>query len=409
MTFQENKTKKYIAILVSGVSISSVGDFIYLLALNISVLRQTHSAFLVAGLWALPKTAALLVGPWIGSISDRFFRRTQLIAMEICRAVLTFVLPEVSTHLYAVYSIVFLLGVCSTWFGNNFFPYQTILVPSERRKQVNALLNASRYGAFLIGPAIGAVLLASNHTYIAFWSESLSFAVSGMTFVLLPDIGSRSPRADNKGTLNTLRTDWGNAVTFLKHQKLFFVLFYMNALVGMLIMAGDSQEVVFATDALHLGRYGYAMMLTGAGAGFFLGALALTIASRRVRSKWLIGIGRICSVLGYLIYSTSYSASWAILGLIIMGAFSSSASVGLTTYAQKVLPDQQMGRIASVLGVPQQIISILLIVFAGYLASLYTIRIVMIIMSVPMCMLGISMLIVVNLPRNHEQLIGLDT
>lgn len=140
----------WMGIFVSGVGISAIGDFIYLVAVNILVLDQTHSASAVAGLWVVSRIAAFIVGPWVGSITDRFSRRKQLIGIEFARAVLIGVLPLLS-HLASIYALLFLLGVGSTFFGSLFLPYQTLLIPEDSRKQVNSIVSTLRYSAFLTG------------------------------------------------------------------------------------------------------------------------------------------------------------------------------------------------------------------------------------------------------------------
>ncbi|HET7616021.1 MAG TPA: MFS transporter, partial [Bacillales bacterium] len=116
----DNKNlKTWIGILVFGVGVSSIGDFIYLVALNIFVWEETHSAAAVAGLWVVSRIAALFVGPWAGSVTDRLPHRKQLIGLEVARALLIGSLPLLS-NLYLIYSVLFLLGICGTFFGNAF-------------------------------------------------------------------------------------------------------------------------------------------------------------------------------------------------------------------------------------------------------------------------------------------------
>jgi hypothetical protein len=85
--------------------VSSIGEFIYLVTINVFVLDKTHSASAVAGLWVVSRVASLLIA----------------------------ILPLFS-HIYPIYGIPFLLGVCTPLFGNVFLPYRTMLIPPEHRK-----------------------------------------------------------------------------------------------------------------------------------------------------------------------------------------------------------------------------------------------------------------------------------
>lgn len=390
-------------ILVSGVGVSAIGDFIYLVAINVFVLDQTHSASAVAGLWVVSRIAALVVGPWVGSITDRFSRRQQLIGIELTRAVLIGVLPLLS-HLVSIYAILFLLGVCSTFFGSLFLPYQTLLVPEEYRKRVNSIVSTLRYSAFLTGPAIAGVLLVHGYPSIPLWLDSASFLASAISFILLPELGTPQASMDRKHPWRTVFNDWRTAFQFLGENQLFTVLFSLNALIGIFALTADTQEVVFARQALNLGQLGYGMMVTSAGIGFVCGSLLLSVISNRLSTAWLLGIGTLLSAVGYLLYSLAHSFWAAVIGLIILGLFGSSASVGFTTYTQIVMPASHMGRINSVVGPPQQLLNIVFILLGGFMATWLGVRSLMVGMTALMSLAALIVVVLVFLPKNQSQM-----
>lgn len=390
-------------IFVSGVGISAIGDFIYLVAINVFVLDQTHSASAVAGLWVASRVAAVLVGPWVGTIADRFSRRKQLIGVELIRAVLISLLPLLS-HLASIYMILFFLGICSTFFGSLFLPYQTLLVPEESRKRVNAIVSTLRYSAFLTGPAIAGVLLMRGNASLPLWLDSVSFLASALSFIVLPELGAPKAWTERKHPWRTVLTDWQTAFQFLAANRLFTALFSLNAVIGMFALTADTQEVVFARQALHLGQLGYGMMVTAAGIGFVAGSLLLTVISNRLSTTWLLGIGTVLSAIGYLLYALAHSFWAAVIGLILLGLFGSIATVGFTTYTQKVMPVSHMGRINSVVGPPQQLLNIVFILLGGFVATWLGVRSLMVAMTTLMSLAALIVGILVILPSNQLQL-----
>jgi len=390
-------------IFVTGIAISAIGDFIYLVAINVFVLDQTHSATAVAGLWVVSRIAALIVGPWVGSITDRFSRRKQLIGVEFTRAVLLGVLPLLS-HLASIYAILFLLGVGSTFFGSLFLPYQTLLVPEDSRKRVNSIVSILRYSAFLTGPAIAGVLLIHGHAPIPLWLDSVSFLASAMSFILLPELGTPQASMERKHPWRTVLTDWKTAFQFLSENRLFTVLFSLNALIGIFALTADTQEVVFARQALHLGQLGYGMMVTSAGIGFVSGSVLLSFISERLSTTWLLGIGTLLNAFGYLLYALAHSFWAAVVGLIILGLFGSSASVGFTTYTQNVMPVSHMGRINSVVGPPQQLLNIAFILLGGFVATWLGVRSLMVGMTTLMSLVALVIVFLAFLPSNQPQM-----
>lgn len=391
------------SVFVSGVGVSAIGNFIYLVAINVFVLNQTHSASAVAGLWVVSRIAALLVGPWVGSIADRFSRRNQLISVEISRAVLVGLLP-LFHHLFVIYTDVFLLGIGSTLFASLFLPYQTLLIPEESRKRVNSIVSMLTYSALLTGPAIAGALLIAGHAAMPLWLDAISFLASSMSFFLLPNLGLPEEPVERSHPWRTVFTDWRTAFQFLADNRLFTVLFSLNALIGIFALTADTQEVVFAQQALHLGQFGYGMMVTSAGVGYVSGALLLSVVAKRVDSVWLLGVGTVLSAFGYLFYSLAHSFWSAVIGLIILGLFGSSANVGFTTYTQKVMPVSHMGRIDSVIGPPRQLFNIMFILLGGIVATGFGVRDLMVGMTILMCVATLLIALVVFSPRNRSQI-----
>lgn len=391
------------SVFVSGVGVSAIGDFIYLVAINVFVLNQTHSASAVAGLWVVSRIAALLVGPWVGSITDRFSRRKQLIGVEFSRAVLVGILPLLH-HLLGIYADLFLLGIGSTFFGSLFLPYQTLLIPEESRKRVNSIVSMLRYSALLTGPAIAGALLIAGNASMPLWLDAVSFLVSSVSFTLLPNLGLPQEPAGRSHPWRTVLTDWRAAFQFLAENRLFTVLFSLNALIGIFALTADTQEVVFAQQALHLGQFGYGMMVTSAGIGYVSGALLLSVVVKRTDSVWLLGVGTLLSAFGYLFYSLAHSFWSAVIGLIILGLLGSSANVGYTTYTQKVMPVSHMGRINSVIGPPRQLLNIMFIILGGLVATGLGVRDLMVGMTLMMCVAALLTTVVVFSPRNRTQI-----
>jgi MFS family permease len=134
-----------------------------------------------------------------------------------------------------------------------------------------------------------------------------------------------------------------------------FTSIFITTAAGLVFgQAADSQEVVFAEKALHLGRFGYEMMVVAAGLGYLLGALVLSVYAKLFSTKFLLAIGSILGGIGYFIYAVAQDFWQAVIGLIIMGVFVTAESVGSTTYTQHAIPIEKMGRINNLLDPPQQ-------------------------------------------------------
>lgn len=120
---------KYPILLISGIGISNLGNWIYLIAINISILNLTGSAAAVAGLYVIRPIAILLTNTWAGSLIDRVNKRRVMITVDIIRGILIFVIPFMSS-LWSIYSVLLLISIAGAFFGPSSSVYITKLVPS---------------------------------------------------------------------------------------------------------------------------------------------------------------------------------------------------------------------------------------------------------------------------------------
>nr|WP_319418004.1 MFS transporter [Virgibacillus necropolis] len=122
------QTKRNSFLLLFGVGISTLGDFIYLVAINILVINMTGSPAAVAGLWIMGPIASILTKFWSGSIIDRVNKRRLMIGTDIIRAVLVVIIPFLSSIWY-IYIVLFFLSVSKAFFDPTSMTYITTLIP----------------------------------------------------------------------------------------------------------------------------------------------------------------------------------------------------------------------------------------------------------------------------------------
>lgn len=93
-------------LLLSGTGISRLGDFMYLIALNVMVLHSTNSPAAVAGLWIVGPIATVFTKIWSGSIVDRLNKRSIMLITDIIRAALIGCIPLFDS-IWAIYILSF--------------------------------------------------------------------------------------------------------------------------------------------------------------------------------------------------------------------------------------------------------------------------------------------------------------
>ena len=177
------------ALLWFGQTISRLGDGAYYTALAWLILLLTGSATamgIVVTAGTIPNVLFLLLG---GVAADRLPRRLVMLWSDIGRGVLMLLITVLAwTHLLQVWHLV-VLSICFGFVDGFFFPaYQSIppqLVPTEDLASSNALTGLSQNVSQLIGPLLGAGLVALVGPYLAFGFDGLTFAVSALCLFAL--------------------------------------------------------------------------------------------------------------------------------------------------------------------------------------------------------------------------------
>lgn len=122
-------------LLILGIGISYLGNWIYLIALNLSILELTGSAAAVAGLYIIRPIAILLTNTWAGSVIDRVNKRRLMIMIDLVRGLLVFCIPFIGS-LLIIYALLLLINIVGAFFGPSSTVYIAKLVPQENRKDL---------------------------------------------------------------------------------------------------------------------------------------------------------------------------------------------------------------------------------------------------------------------------------
>ncbi|QTM98802.1 MFS transporter [Sediminibacillus dalangtanensis] len=397
---QHQKAKKHAMLLLVGVGISSFGDFIYLVAINVLVLQLTGSAAAVAGLWIMGPVASILTKFWSGSLIDRLNKRRLMILTDVFRALLVAVIPFITT-IGLIYFCLFFLSVAKAFFEPTSVSYITGVIPKQQRKRFNSFRSLVTSGAFLVGPAIAGVLLMVTTASIAIWINAVSFLLSAFFLSWLPNLEQKE---DTPGTFawRFLREDWQQVIDFSKKHAYVMSIYLFAQLFTVVALGMDAQEVVFTQQVLGLTEAEFGLLISITGAGSIVGAATISILAKKLSIRLLVASGYLLVAAGYLIYALSFSFWSVAVGFIILGFFNAFSSTGLLTFYQNNVPLSIMGRITSVYGTLQSLLQIVFILLIGFTGDLVPLRYSIIAASLLTVALSVVMTALVYQPSRNR-------
>jgi len=398
------KSWKYPIILLFGIGVSHIGDWIYLIALNLVVLDLTGSALAVSALYIIGPLATLFTNGWAGSIIDRLNKRNLMVILDVIRAIFTALLPFISS-VWLIYSIVFIINMASSMFKPTSMTYITKLIPFEQRKSFNSLHSLISSGAFLIGPAIAGMLFMIGTPILAIYINAVSFLLSGFVTFIMPNLEKKEivRSEDRKLSLELFKKDWSIVLNFSRSHRYIMIVYFLFSLV-MTVMATaiDSLEAVFAKEVLELSNSDYGFLVSIAGAGIVIGSIVNTLIVKKTATSWLIGIGSLFVSIGYIIYAFSNSFFIASIGFFVLAFFISFANTGFLTFYQNNIPVDVMGRIGSVYGfIEASLIMVTTIIF-GVAAQLISIRFIVVTGTFVMLLISIILCVFTLHPSNTK-------
>lgn len=395
---EKNQSSLHVVVYLAGRGVSSFGGFILLIALNVYVLERTHSPAAVSLLWIIPTIASVLVGSWIGSVTDRASKRTVMMVMDVARAGLLAVLPLVQP-VWSIYAIDFLAACAGTVFNRASMPYMVTLVPESKRMRVNAVNGMLQTGALVVGPAAAGALLLLGSPRFAIWVDAASFAVSVLTLGFLPDLRALGQGGPSEASARDVATyaargkrrlwPWSRAsavmavwfadlrasARYLAGRGAFLWLLSLQSLFMVFGQATDSQEVVFATRVLHLRYDAYSLLVSTAGIGYLIGAALVAVFPRLVPVRFQFGAGLLMGATGFFVYSLSRTFIGAVVGFVVLGVFLSLAGTGFATYYQGAMPAEWMGRVGNLTTPAMQFATAIMTVLAGVAAQIVGVRV----------------------------------
>src|SRR4051795_4248411 len=176
-------------LLLLSLAVSSCGDWLYNVALLALVYQRTGSPTLAALTTAARVLPLLVLGPLGGALADRHDRRRLLIASDLTRAAVMGALAWLAGAGLPI-GLAPLLAALATAAGTVTPPAigATVarVVPDAELERANGLRAAIGQGAIVVGPALGALVLAATGPATAILANALTFLVSAVAIACVP-------------------------------------------------------------------------------------------------------------------------------------------------------------------------------------------------------------------------------
>jgi DHA3 family tetracycline resistance protein-like MFS transporter len=337
------------ALLWSGMTISLLGDGIYLVAVAFQVYKLSNSPAALSKVffaWTAPMLLVFLVA---GVLTDRMDRRKMMIAADLVRGIamggLGFLALSGDLTITLMLWLVAVYGVGDALFMPAFTAIVPDIVPAHLLVEANSLDQFVRPLTIrFAGPAIGGVLVATIQPGGAFLVDAVSFGVSALAVALMQNRHVPRVATEKKSIVREV----SEGFSFVRRYTwLWGTLF--SAAIGLLFFFGPLEVLVPYVVKNDLGGsagdYGVVLSMGGVGAiivSFLLGQRGLP--KRHITFmyiSWTLGVLMIASF-------AFVTAVWqAMLASFVMSSLFTMGLIVWGTLMHKLVPTELLGRVSS--------------------------------------------------------------
>ncbi len=392
-TFSVFRNRNF-TLMWTGQLVSTAGSALTALSAGILVYRLTGSALSVGLMMMATAIPTLLVGLLAGVFVDRYDRRKIMIAADLIRMVLVFLIP-----ILIPYSIawLYILVMLSSAVGQFYDPAHSSLLPEvasdDELAAANSMMTISTIGAQAIGFSASGLIASSLGIEWAFYIDALTFLFSAVCIFLirvkpLKVEGETNVAALTRNLRAGFKTITGTPILrslFIVYLPVFITFGLNNALM-----------LPFARRALHATEAQYGLIEGLTTVGFVIGSLAMARYANRLREGQWITISFIGMAVCSIIYSQLYSIPLAIMIGIISAAMNAPSVIGRQLIIQRQTPRELRGRVFSAFYVMRDTMFMLGMAMSG-LADIIDVRTLFFLQAVAFGIVGLLSLVLPGL------------
>ncbi|MGL4992159.1 MAG: MFS transporter [Sarcina sp.] len=335
--------RKDITILFFGQIISLLGSGINMIGLSLYVLKFDNP---ILGMGTLSIVMALpwaFLSPFTGVLADKFSKKKIMIFCDILRGILGIAL-FFTNNIFLFYAITLAMSIINVIFAPAVSGFIPFIVEKDELDDINSIYAGNRELAFLIGPAIGGLLVSLFGPSIVFIINGISFILSGVSEIFLTVDGY----IENKDT-NQIKVFENMKQGYLYIQKnidiKFIILFF-----GTIALSFGSFRILIPNhivNQLGISDSGYGMFVTVTGVGSTIGALLIPRLLKYFKVLELMIWGVISYGILYFIFIFMKSVGIALFLYFLTGFSVVLINVCSEIYLQKNVDKEYIGRVIS--------------------------------------------------------------
>jgi MFS family permease len=346
--------ERNIAILLGAGVISEIGDWFNTVAIISLAYGFGDGALGVGGMFAVRMLVRLIFQGPAGTCVDRHAGRKLLFTSQLVMAVIasSFALLVVVPTLWLLYLLVILLEVTNCIAHPAFMVELRAEAPEEQRSAANGVLFASVTTSQLVGPVLGALVLAPFGAGAVFALNGLTFFGVAIAVAKLRGGLNASTKVENvqddtnSPVIGKLEPSVRGYAWLLRRQDLSMYMVVCLSL-ALLVQATITLFVVRAVT-LELGDAGVGLFYSAVAVGAVGGSIVAGAHTQFAASLYPTAVAMGLCAVALAVFGMADSVVFSLVALVIAGFATDFYEVAGLTYFQNSIPDPVYARFYSV-------------------------------------------------------------
>ena len=343
--------------LLGGEFVSGIGDWLYIVALLVLVYRETHDPAILGLFSAIRMLPYIFLSIPAGVIADRFDRRLVLLVGDLIRAacmVAMGLIVAVHGPVLAVMALSIVAACGSTFFYPAIGAYIPSLVRDERQLgPANSAWATLDNLGFVLGPALGGLLLAIGGVVAAFLLNALSFVFVAAILWRLPPSRGAASHAPSGGPSADAAEQAAAAAARARDIEVRDLRRSIRPLTGVVLLQTASWvlggavtvlTVILAIDVLKAGEGAAGTLNAAIGVGGVSGAVIAGVLVLRRHLAFPIVAGGLALAIGFAALGIVPSLPVVFLAIAVNSAGHLVLDVLVATILQRVVHESALGR-----------------------------------------------------------------
>ena len=334
--------------LLLGEFVSGIGDWLYIVAIFVLIYTQTNDPALLGLFGAVRLFPYIILSIPAGFVADRYERRLVLLASDAFRGSIMIVLT-VLVVAHAPIALVAALAIVAAGGSAFFYPAMGAYMPSLVRDErelgpANSAWAGLQNVSYVIGPAIGGILLAIGGVEMAFILNAASFLVIIAILSTLPSRAPAGAPVEGEGAPAEPMAAEAPAPDATAATAPLAGLGVIQFVAGFL---GGGMQVLTAVLAIHVLNAGEAAngyLNAAIGIGGLLGGIGSGVLVLRRGLGAPLVIGSVIVGAGLLALGAIPNLLIALVAIGVASAGELVIEIITTTVFQRVVPDALRGR-----------------------------------------------------------------